>query len=447
MAAKRLIPRPILTMARARLDIARELYEHVFDSPMTVACALIPRLSLTSALGDRREMIGRPLALAPEPGGPQVVGEPSGAAEALGVRAGMRLAEALARCPALSLVPADPVRAEALWERSLGRLEAIGAAVEPGQPGEAFFALEPLRGLYGGAEAALARARRALGPPARIGAGPNRLCAHAAAMRMRARRPPVIVTERAARRLVAGLPVSALHDRFAGRRARERADRAVPWDEVSCVDSLERLGVRTLGELAALPADAIADRFGEPGLWALRLARGADDPLRPRSPREQLVERLELPESASGQQLERALELLVERLLVHPARAGRTIRRLRLEARLAAGGGWRSEVVLRSASAEAERLRLALAPRLGDLPGPAAAIGLRALELGSQAGDQASLRSPGEERRGRLAEAVRQARAAAGRDAVLQVIEVDPRSRVPERRAILTPFPERADDR
>jgi hypothetical protein len=33
-------------------------------------------------------------------------------------------------------------------------------------------------------------------------------------------------------------------------------------------------------------------------------------------------------------------------------------------------------------------------------------------------------------------------RSAAGRDALLRVIEVDPRSRVPERRALLTPFPE-----
>jgi protein ImuB len=37
---------------------------------------------------------------------------------------------------------------------------------------------------------------------------------------------------------------------------------------------------------------------------------------------------------------------------------------------------------------------------------------------------------------------VRQARTAAGRDAVLRVVEVDPGSRVPERRALLTPFPE-----
>lgn len=406
---------------------------------MTTACALIPRLSLTSALGERREMLGRPVAVAPEPGGPQIVGEASGAAEAFGVRAGMRLAEALSRCPALALVAADPVRAEAVWERSLRRMEGLGAAVEPARPGEAFFVLEPLCGLYGSIAAVLARARRALGPPARLGAGPNRLCAHAAATRMRARRPAVIVTEPAAWRLLAGLPVAALRDRLGDERRRG-------WEEAAFIDSLERLGVRTLGELAALPAEAVADRFGEPGLRALRLARGVDEPLRPRRPNEELVERLGLPEAASGQQLERALGLLIERLLAHPARAGRTIRRLRLEARLAAGGGWRSEVVLRAALASPDRLRLVITPRLGELPGPATSLALRALELGPEAGDQAPLRrSPSEERRGRLGEAVRQARAAAGRDAILQVIEVDPRSRVPERRAILTPFPDGAD--
>ena len=82
-----------------------------------IACALIPRLALRSALADREELLGRPVALAPEPGGPQVIGETSGAAEAFGLRAGMRLGEALSRCPGLSLVAADPVRAAADWER------------------------------------------------------------------------------------------------------------------------------------------------------------------------------------------------------------------------------------------------------------------------------------------------------------------------------------------
>lgn len=408
-----------------------------------VACVLIPRHSLTSALGNRREMIGRPLALAPEPGGPQVIGEVSGAAETFGVRAGMRLAEALGRCPALVLVAADPVRAQASWEGMLRRLEGIGAAVEPGRPGEAFFAVDPLRGLYGSPEMVLARVRRTLGAPVRIGAGPSRLTAFAAARRMRARRPALIVEEQAARRFLAGLPVATLGDGLAWSRRSRGLDHAADREaeEIACVDALERLGVRTLGELAALPSDAVADRFGKPGLRALRLARGADEPLRPRLPHQDLLERLTLPEAASGQQLERAMRLLIERLLAHSGRAGRTFRRLRIEAALAAGGGWQTDVVLRSASADPERLRLAVLPKLDELPGPTASLGLRAIGLGPETGEQPKLSpAPEDERRGRVAEAVRQARAAAGRDAVLRLLEVDPASRVPERRAALSPW-------
>ena len=434
-----------------------------------IACALIPRLALVSALGERREMLGRPVALAPEPGGPQVIGEASGAAEAFGARAGMRLAEALARCPSLVLVPPDPARAEATWELAMRRLEAIGAAVEPARPGEAFFATEPLRGVWGDAGAVLAAARRALAPertrpsdpalgpkragsaarpiampPARLAAGPSRLVAHAAARRARSRRAAPIVGERAARRLLAGLEAGILREALAWPGAdRGRTAGGRDWERLNLPETLERLGIRTLGELAALPAEAVADRFGEPGLRALRMARGADEPLRPRHPHEEMVERLEPPEAASGPQLERALGLLVNRLLAHPARRRRTVLRLRLEARLAGGGGWRADVVLRAASARAERLRSVLAPKLAELPGPAATLGLRIVELGTEAADQRPLaRSPAERRRARLGEAVRQARAAGGRDAVLKVIEVDPASRVPERRVILTPFPE-----
>ena len=108
-------------------------------------------------------------------------------------------------------------------------------------------------------------------------------------------------------------------------------------------EKLERLGVRTLGELAALPDAAIADRFGEAGLRALRMARGAGRAAAPAPRRARSwCERLELPEAASGPQLERALELLIDRLLAQPERRGRSLRRLRLGARLAGGGSWRA---------------------------------------------------------------------------------------------------------
>ena len=103
------------------------------------------------------------------------------------MRAGMRLGEALARCPELALVPPDPERAEAAWEEALARLEGIGAAVEPGRPGEAFFEAAGLRGLWGGSlEGVLRRARKAVGPPVRLGAGPD----PALRLRRRARARP-----------------------------------------------------------------------------------------------------------------------------------------------------------------------------------------------------------------------------------------------------------------
>ena len=245
----------------------------------------------------------------------------------------------------------------------------------------------------------------------------------------------------AARRLVASLPVGALRDALAIRsgvtlrRPRDRERTQLP-------DTLERLGVRTLGELAALPAEAVADRFGEPGLRALRLARGADEPLRPRRPHEEIESPPRPPRGRLGPAA-RARPRAADRATARPPRARRADDPPAADRGSARrrGGGWRCEVDLRSASASAERLRLALAPRLDELPGPAAWLGLRALELGPRGGEQGRWPArPPRSGAGGSAEAVRQVRSAAGRDAVLRVVEVDPGSRVPERRAILAPF-------
>jgi protein ImuB len=397
-----------------------------------IACALIPRFTLLAVLGGRRELLLRAMALAPEPGGPQVVGEASGPAEAFGVRAGMRLGEALARCPDLILVPPDPERAEAAWEDALRRLEGIGAAVEPGRPGEAFFEAGGLRGLYGGLEGALRRARDAIGPPVRLGAAQTRLCAYAAALRARPRRAPVVVPAAMTRSFLAPLAVGLL---------RERLDDQ--WGRVDLPEKLERLGVESLGQLAALPDAAIADRFGRLGLVALRMAQGTEEPLRARRVHESLVEGLELGEAVSGPRLERVVALLAGRLLANPARRGRSLRRLRLAARLAGGGGWREEASLRKASADHERLVLALRSKLDGIPGAVVSLTLRALETGPPAGEAATLDDQAaESRRRRLAEAVRQVRAIAGKDAVLRVLDADVDSRVPERRSLLTPYQE-----
>lgn len=403
-----------------------------------VVSAVAPRFSLLTALGERREMLGGAAALAPEPGAAQLIGEASGPAEALGVRAGMRLGEALSRCPELALIPPDPERAERDWEQVLRRLEAgLGAEVESERAGEAFFEAGGLRALWGGIEGVLARARREAGVTVRLGAAPGRFCAYAAASRARSGDRGLVVRG-GARRFLSPLPVALLRGRL--RVPRERAEGEGAEDDLP--NELERLGIATLGRLAELPADAVADRFGDRGLRARDLALGCDRPLRPRRPHQELAVELELPEAASGQQLERALELLIARLLAHPERRGRTVRALRISARLAAGGGWRRRAALRSAAGDRQRLATLLIPLLGLLPGPASVLRLEAVALGPAGGEQLSLAGPDEQRRRRISEAVRQVRAAGGNEAVLRVLEVDPDSRVPERREVLMPFPE-----
>jgi protein ImuB len=396
-----------------------------------VVCVLYPRFELLAALGDRRALLAEPLALAPEAGREPVVGEVSAPAEAFGVVPGMRLGEAMSRCPALRLIPPDPESVRSLWGRVLDRLEAIGAEVESDRAGAAYFEAGGLHGLHGGElSGVLGAAARALGPGARFGAAPCRFAAHAAALRVRPRRGrrAHVVPEGEEGGFLAPLPVALL-------RTRPELQ-ALP-------ETLERLGIRTLGEVAALSSRAVAERFGHPGLLAHDLANGRDLPLQPRRPPEPVFERLDLPEAASGQMLERGLELLVARVLARRERRGRALRGLAVSARFVAGGTWRTAVTLRHASADAERILLVLAPKLAELPAPAESIALEVEAFGPPAHDQGRLLDEADSvKRSRLGEAVRQARQAAGSDAALRVLEVDPGSRIPERRAVLAPFPD-----
>ncbi len=396
---------------------------HANMRSIVIVCVLLPRFELAIAAGGRAALAQGPMALAPEPGREQVVGEVSHAAEALGIHPGMRLGEALARAPRLALTPPDPVGVADAWERVLTRLEAVGAAVESDRSGSACFEARGLRRLHGGSlDGTVEAVRAALRLPARIGAGPSRFCAVAAATRARTRRAHIVQGAED----LAGEPVALL---------RRRAETAhLPLE-------LQRLGITTLGALAALPRAAMADRFGPAGMLAHDLAHGADTPLRPRVPREALEETLDLEESASGEQLERALGLLVDRLLARPDRRGRVLRTAILSARLVEGGTWRERTVFREPTADPLRMRLALAARLRLLPAPAESLRLTAEQLSSASADGPALFDvPAVRRADRLREAVRQARAVGGPEAALRVLTIDPDSRIPERRAVLTPF-------
>lgn len=390
-----------------------------------VVCVHIPRFELHAATVGAGDLVGKPVALAPLPGQASRVGAVSGAAEALGVRSGMALGEALARAPKLRLVAPDPMAVAAMWERVACSLEGIGARPELERPGVAYFQADELYRLHGGLEGVMLATRKAFDRPVRLGAGPTRFCALAASRRARSGRAVVVGGQ--ARRYLSSLPVALLRFREA---------------TAALIEPLERLGVRTLGELAALERAAVADRFGEPGVLAHQLALGRDTPLVPRLAEDRVWESLELSETSSGQALERTLSVLVDRVLARPERKGRSLRAMVLGARLVGGGTWREHVVFRQALGDSDRIGLALSLRLLRLPAPARSLWLSVESFGPAAFGQSTMLAESRALRlARLREAVNQARSAAGPDAALRVVWIDPDSGVPERRAVLTPFP------
>ncbi len=159
-----------------------------------------------------------------------------------------------------------------------------------------------------------------------------------------------------------------------------------------------------------------------------------DNTVAPRTPPLSLVETLEFPE-AVGQELtlRRGLGVLIDGLLARPERAGRPPRGARplgetRRRRLVAAGGDAPRGRPRIPSGS----RLALGPKLTEVPAPVLKLRLEVVELAGSSGEQLELvRAEGEVVRGRLSEGLRQVKAAVGSGGVSMVVEVAPWSRIP----------------
>ena len=340
------------------------------------------------------------------------------------MHAGMRLGEALARCPQLALVPPDPM---GVAERGSGSWRGWSRSAPPSSPsgrGSRASTRAACAGCTAGTSTATLRRdpRAALGAACAVRRGTSRFCALAAAIA-----------------------------RGCGGRARRRRRRRARWPASRSSLLRARPVTARAARAARAPGDHDARRgrgarpraAGRPlrraGPAAHDLVRGRDAPLARATAGERLAEALELPEAGSGVQLQRALGLLVDRLLARRERRGRTLRAVVLAARARRGRHLaRARRVPRGArrsGADAARAR----PRLGCCPRRPTSLRLARRALRPADGDQRSLLDDSARavRAARLREAVRQARAAAGPEAALRVLAVDPDSRVPERRHVL----------
>lgn len=352
-----------------------------------IACLLVADFPLAALLRADPELRGRPVAVSEsaEPRAPLVAVSPQAASA--GIRAGQTIAEARALHAALVVRRIHTEVASAASAALLDVADSFSPRVECAAPGVAFLDLDGLAALFGDERylAVSLRARiRRIGLDARVGIASTKAAALLAAEHEDG---VSIIPAGLEQERLAPLPVGLLLG-------------AGPFVAIRRVDAprdvaatLARWGIRTLGDLARLPAAGVGDRLGEAAVALRRAARGEDDePLSPRARPLRFEESLDAEYGIESFEplsflLRAALERLVARLEVRGHRAGDLALSLRLE------NGAREERTVRVAAPTNEvKVLLALVRTSFEKRPPAGAVSafrlaavaerLRAIELG-----------------------------------------------------------------
>ncbi|MFC8179172.1 DNA polymerase Y family protein [Rhodococcus sp. NPDC057297] len=185
----------------------------------------------------------------------------SAPARAHGVRRGLRKREAQARCPDVHVVTADSDRDGRMFEPVAAAVDMVAPGVEVLRPGLLILGARGVSRYFGSEHNAAERLidqAAAAGVECQIGIADELSTAVIAA------RHAVIVPRGGGARYLAPLPVSEL--------AAEPSLAAAGREDL--IDLLRRLGLRTVGDFAALTPGDVASRFGTDAVLAHRSARG-----------------------------------------------------------------------------------------------------------------------------------------------------------------------------
>lgn len=349
----------------------------------------------------------------------------SPAARAEGVVDGLRKREAQGRCPQLVVVDHDPGRDARAFEPVVAAVEQVVAGVAVIRPGACALAARAAARYFGGEERAAERIVEQIAQECAVEAQAGVADGvFAAGLAARAGR---IVPPGRTPAFLAGVGTGAL-------------------DRPELADRLRRLGVRTLGEFAALPAGDVLTRFGFDAALAHRLAAGRDErPLAVRRPPPDLAVAEEYDEPIDRVDAAAfAARSLAERLHDTLAGHGLACTRLGIEAVTAHGEerhrSWRHDGLLTTA-AITDRVRWQLEGWLspGRAPGPGGrgparpTAGIRRLRLTPEgvlahAGLQSGLWGESGEGRDRAHRAVARVQGLLGPDSVLAAVLVGGRS-------------------
>ena len=338
----------------------------------------------------------------------------------------MSLQEAVSRRKDIVLLQADEPYYHSVFTGMVTSLEERSPLVEKAELGCTYVGLDGLEAMYGG-EARLIASLLQAAPHQfnpRIGVAMGKFPAYVAAVTSGGGRATKVPGE------VAGFLKEFSVDLL-----------PLSWQNKA---RLHHFGLHTLGQLAALPVGSVQAQLRAEGRRAWELAKGIDtSPLVPCRREEVVTEFLTFPSPTITQHaILTAIAILLGRAFARPEIRGRYIRTATIESHIIRHSPWVKRFSFKEAVGSKEKALFALKSRLDaiTLPGPLEDMKLTLAGLTGESGIQSSLFSDVRKRE-QLREMMQQLEALlGGKPPIYQMKDVEPWSRIPERRQALVLF-------
>ena len=391
---------------------------------MKIACALITHFPAKAEMHRHPELRDRTIIISTRSSrGAEVVDVSSDVKD---VQPGMPLAQAVSQCRDAALLEADHSYYQRAFDTVIEALLQRSPTVERGELGCAFVDVVGLEGIYGG-DAGIVRSLLNAVPGSfnlRVGLAETRFPAYVAAVRSGGGQATKVSEDAAA--FLRDVPIGFL---------------PVSWDTRT---RLQRFGLHTIGQIAGLPLGSIQAQFGSEGRLAWELANGIDRrPFVPAKAVDTITDYLTFPVPAvSLFAILPAVELLLGRVFFRPELRGRYIRSVLLESEVLGRAPWSKRFVFKSPVNEKGRALFALRHALEaeELPGPLEDMRITVSEVAGESGIQSSLFTEVRKQQ-QLRECMRQLEERLRtRPPIYRVMDVEPWSRIPERRQALVEY-------
>jgi len=416
------------------------------------ACCWIPQFALRCEEARHPGFTTGPAAVL-SPDDARKVWQVSRQGRRAGVRSGMTVSQAIGLAPTLKLCEADPVHYDERFSALLASLSDVSPVLEIAELGRVYIGLDGLEGIHGDLKLQAVAIERGI-RNSECGTGDGSSTAGSAFRAPTSAFAPRIGVARgkfvswvAASRAKPGAPV--IVERGSERLFLGRQPLAVLPLDTDTHRRLLRLGLATLRDLSSLPEGAVTAQFGDAGRTLWRLASGkVIEPVVGRRTPEPIVQSLTFYTPVGEREfLLQAFSRILTLALAHPRRIGWRVRAMRAEAKIEPGASWLATFTLKDPTATLDRLLALLRVRIEQSPLTGAVEKLTILFTDFAPGTtelQLFARDAGAEARARRRDALRTAaheiRLRFRRPFLQHVIEVQPWSRLPERRYALIDF-------